>query len=613
MPQITAIYWNVQNFGTLPMYKSGYIPLARLMAEVVDQTQADILFVLEVKLASVATQALQTLHRALCTLPEPRNNWYYDWIMGSLAAGSAPPYATAASLNWDLAHQEGYAVFWNQNIANFRVLAAPPIAFPGVAGPPVANAQSQMVRMVGLPGAAVAPVYGTQVPPPGIGNPGGILTPAGATPYRLPANTTAPVGAAITAPGVGVIVAANGNLGVATNVPAGTMLPAGATIGPGGVQLTAQTNNVNPIVIPGSYQLSDALALPPAGTQLVPPYSMSLVLFGRDTTGGAPGALPSALVGDISGITPAFVPGGPNVWQEVYFPRGSGFPAASHGPRRPAYITIQVNRPGAPAAAQQLIPLIAYHAPASPAAASSGMQRASYSQPVYQAYDPVAGNWIDCAFSVIGGDFNVRTDAIQFAYNAYLNGFAVGGANCLARVYNPPVVPPNGGPATRAANVLNKSTVQLNNPPVFGPAVVNPATNAYRHLAIDNVFYRGFPAVVGLVPPQAPAPVPAAVYDMLPAVSGAAPAGFNVPGVRLFAFTNLNVLNNYFNIALGFAPPPGPLTPRIMNPMNFIGDLVGGAFNPGIGGIGNPGARRAAEFVRLCVSDHQPVLFTMRL
>lgn len=607
MATITVVYWNIQNFGTTPPYKADYAALCSLIASVMDNTQADILCIQELRQSAILTNHLQLLLRELCALPAPRNNWYYDWIKGAIRTDglAVAPYATANDLDWDSAHYEGYAVFWNQNIAKFMMQPSPPITPPG-GGMAVPNTQSEIVRTRGIFvfGVAAVPVFGIALPA------GGIAVPAGPGSYVLPVGTTAPPGAAINngGPGGAVVLAAGGVLAANANIDAGTILPVGTVIGPTGLHLNAQTYNVNPVVVPGNYTLTDTLTLPAAGTVVVPEHSMSLVLTGRDTTNG--GAAPSSLVADISGITAPFNAGGVNNWQYLYFTRGAGQPASLRGCRRPAYVTIDVNSNALGAgAAQRLIPVITYHAPSAAPASSVGMQRASYSQPLYQAYDPGAAAWIDNTFAVLGGDVNAVTDAPAYAYQAFTNGFGAGGAACQIRVYNPAPPPTVANPApTRADNVLNKSTAQINSPPVGGAPIVSGLTNDYRLLAIDNVFYRGFAVA------QAPLPIPAVIYDLLLAVTlGGGP--FNITAPIIQPFRNIPIFNFYWTVFTGAAMLPGPATPNIQNIDSFVVDLnLGNFFGPGL--LIPPAttaARRGAEFIHLCVSDHLPVIFTMNL
>ncbi|HEX7119776.1 MAG TPA: hypothetical protein VF212_13375, partial [Longimicrobiales bacterium] len=131
-------------------------------------------------------------------------------------------------------------------------------------------------------------------------------------------------------------------------------------------------------------------------------------------------------------------------------------------------------------------------------------------------------------------------------------------------------------------------------------------TDNYRHLAIDNVFYRGF------TEEQAPAPAPAEVYDLLAAVSGAAGVAYNLEAERITSFTNLEIFNEHLNVVRGQRNEPGRATPGIRDIGSFVLALDQGIFSEPFADV-DPPARRAAEFVHLCVSDHLPVIFTMNL
>lgn len=593
MPTINVMYWNIQNFGASPPYKASYEPLIGVIATVVALAQVDVLFIQELK-APAVNNVLRLLQMALWALPEPLNNWHYEFIKGSIRNGAVPPYATSNDLDWDAAHYEGYAVFWNQNIAKFRVTPAPPVVPPG-GGVPVANTQSETARMrgdvaFGVP-PVVLPLWGIAVPA------GGLRTPPDPA-YVLPAGTTAPPGAAINNAGGGQVVAAGGMLAAPRRVNSGTVLPQGTRIGPGGVTLTEQTYIRNPVVIPGGYTLTEPFTLPAPGTVLIPEHGLSLVLEGRDTRGSRPD--PATLVGDISRATAHFDPNAPHPWQYLYFPRGAGAPASMKGSRRPAFITIEVNINGAPGPAEQLIPLIVYHAPSAAPASSSGMQRAAYSRPLYQAYDHANNAWINNARAVLGGDMNVVLDSTAYPYDAFTNGFGAGGANCQLRVAKP-AVPPE----TRASNPANQTTVQIIHLRDGAP-IVDANLSAYRRLAIDNVFHRGFAQA------QAPEPAATPVYDLLAAVSNTA-AAFNVPPAQVQWFRNIPVFQANLAVAFGLAPGPPQNTPGILNIWDFLSDLIVGSFTQPPKYGPHPPARRAAEFVHLCVSDHLPVLFTMNL
>lgn len=147
MPVINVVFWNIQNFGTTPAYKANYVPLCQFVAEVARLVQADIICIQELKAGAVAgAQPLYLLHQALCSLPAPGNNWYVDWVKGSIVnAGGAAPWATSGHLDWDAAHHEGYALFWNQNLAKFKMDLAAPLMPP----PPGAGV-AKLSRLVGV-------------------------------------------------------------------------------------------------------------------------------------------------------------------------------------------------------------------------------------------------------------------------------------------------------------------------------------------------------------------------------------------------------------------------------------------------------------------------------
>jgi len=583
VPNLKVLFWNVQNLGNENVCRSRQARLF-FLASVVQAYQADVVCIQELTQGSIANYYLQSLQEILNSLPAPLNNWYYDWIKGALAPGGAHPanypYSQAADLAWDSAHFEGYAVFWNQNIAKLTLKPAPPIQ-PLGAPAAVPSAQSGESRMPSQIGFGMPPVYvpfSVAVPA------GGIVVPGVALPFIIPAGTTVP-GAGPSA----------GPAGAA----AGAVIPAGTTIGPAGVTLAALTNNVYPVVVPGNFVLTDALTLPPAGAIVTPQYALSLVMFGRDSAAAGAGPAPATFVGDISAATANFAPGGgapPFNWIE--FTRGAGHPASRTACRRPVTLTIEVNRPAHAAAADRLVPIIAYHAPSAAPASSAGMQRAAYSREMYQAYDWTAGNWIDCNHALLGSDFNVIVDSVAYAYNAFTGGFGGpggtgGGAACTMAVNNPAV----GG--SRANNPLNKSVVGLTYG-VGGPPVYSAALADFRTLAIDNCFYRGLGG--GVV----------AANTLLLDLLVSSTVGGNLTGPPIVNCLNtLAMVNTTTAVAHGL--PIAPLA-NINSPLTTLFDMQQGQFGalPAFDAQNTP-ARRAAEFVNLFVSDHLPVAIEFNL
>jgi hypothetical protein len=580
MPAIRVMFWNIQNFGEEAGGYRARQSRIHFIARTIGQYGADIVCIQELKANAIANYYLQTLQQELNMLPAPFNNWYYDWIKGSLAAGGGHPanypFNTAADLNWDAGHHEGYAVFWNQNIAKFTVQPAPPIQVPG--GMAVANTQSEDCRMQGRVGFGAPPVW---MPLPGLATPGGVVAP-GAPPYIVPAGTTIP--------GHGVV-------GAATPTAAGTVLPVGTTVGPGGITTSVAVNNVNPVVVPAGYALTDALTLPAVGAVLVPQNALSLAMFGRDSSNPLdPNHTPTTFNGNTAAVTDNFLPGGGNIWNWTYFTQGVGGPATRTGARRPAYLTIKVNRPGFPAAADQLVPIIVYHAPSAAPASNSGMQRSAYIQPMYQAYDSVAGAWVNCNNALNGGDYNVINGDVAYPYQAFTGGFGGGGvgggANCTMAVANPA---PHGG--IMGNNPLNKSIIALTNG-VAGPWRYSANRVDFRSMAIDNIFYRGLGTgmvgggVVG---------AGTLLLDMLTASS----VGGVLTGAAIQNCLNTpNMVNVQTAVYVHHAAAPQP---NMVDSTTTLHDMNAGAFGTQPDYTAqNTGARRAAEFYNLFISDHLP-------
>jgi hypothetical protein len=254
----------------------------------------------------------------------------------------------------------------------------------------------------------------------------------------------------------------------------------------------------------------------------------------------------------------------------------------------------------------------------------------------------------------VGGDFNSKLNAALPHYASYTNAYAGNGAdfnhagNPNIRVNSPalpmpPAFPPYNPPATPAMTPENRSSVQLRYPVIQRPGQPPPTQilsvdkDAYRQSAIDNVFYRG------LTPLQAPRcqfratvagnrfQFEADLYDLVRAVSGSLPPGvagapalappdnFFIDPAVLFAFAHLQAFADYGN-------GDWDAFTQSLDPGQMQLDLLHGSFVTPAGGDPAPGhgpfvplpalatippARRAAEFIKLFVSDHLPVLFRM--
>lgn len=628
---IKIMYWNVEDFGpthTANPRRFPFVPRCNFLAKVIINADIDIFCLIELK--QNADAYLLYLQAALDSTGPA--HWYYDFVPGALSPGAMPPYNTNADVGYTvLARHEGYAVFWRQNIAKFIMQRADPIdpMLVGGMGPMVANTQSFGVRSRGV-GLAM-PIHGI---PLGVdivvpGPPGGL-------PYLISTGTVgAPVGA----------------------VAGGTVLPMGTTIGPGGVALTGAAPNQ--IIIPGNYTLTMPLTLPPPGTVLVPQHVLSLVLTGRQQVAGG------AAAGNFTNFNPA--PGAVNNWPLLRFPDGIGaFYPHPRLVRRPAYCTIKANGVGG----AELIPITMYHTPLQAFAASQGMRRSAYSRSMYQAFDhTIPGAYINNNRAILGGDFNKRLDPMAGHYRAFTDDFGPtpgsgGGADCrsfgpLPPMLNmniranfppgapPPVYPPPPAVLTNANNPMNKSSIALRHNITNGLPVLSMDTDHYRRSPVDNVFYRGF------MPLEAPLHAFSAIYDLMKAITGGGPPGvplhFHIPQHIIQAFQNLLIFMPG-GVAPGGVPAAPAAIPNVLDPGTLLADIMAGGFGqyyipplvvPGGGWIvlspvidppagagpfaGPPlpplpplppplvvtPARRAAEFLRLFVSDHLPVIFNV--
>lgn len=624
MPNIKVVFWNIENFGQNNSRYGNSLRRCNLIAQAIANMDADIIMIQELQSASLAP--LFRIQLALNNLPG--QDWYCDWVKGSLAAGAAAPYATNADTAFTIrGRREGYAVIWRQNIARFIMQIADPVdpATVGMAaGAMVANTQSSSVSArdalldLNTPGA-------------------GITVPAGAGAYSLPAGSTVGAGGIMRG---GAVAVAAGVTGAVNALDAGDILPAGTIIGAGGMTLTALTQGVNPIVIPQGYTLPAAYTLPANGAVVVPQHALSLVLTGRPL---AP-----------NGFT-NFAPGAVPAWGLLNFPDGIGaLYVDPRNTRRPATCTIRVSTGGA--AAAELIPITVYHAPLG-GQAMAGMGRAANVRPLYQAYDHVAGAYINNTRAVIGGDFNQTLSQIAghftvFVYNFddglpvgfnggagcnTVGGIGAGGANNI-RVNTP--FPPGGLPApvypplplvpTAANNPVNKSLITLRQHFIGSPILSNNLSH-FRSSPYDNIFYRGFTVL------QSPSHAFGDLYFLPDAISGAAAPAlpFYIPAALITDFQNLPV----FNPAGGGGPVAPAAIGNVLNPATLLLDIQAGGFGNawtaagGVAatGVANPAAgagpfvgpaplpvivtpqRRAAEFMRLFVTDHLPAILEMNL
>lgn len=638
MPNVKTIYWNIESFGDNITKRGNYVPLYNFIAQVLQNVDADVLCLQEFRGNTAAGR--NRLDGLLLAINNAYNavartcDWYADWVPGGLSYNMfGPAYNPNTVAFSGNGRNEGYAVLWKQNLSKFTMQIAEPIdvqdanppGFAAVAAGTVANTQSNGVRGEDVTG--MAPVIN------GLG--ANFNAPAGMNTFILPAGTNIPAAGILDNMGMAKAGGGAGVLGGALNLDPGDVIPTGTSIGPGGLVVNNALLGQNPIAVPGGFTLTNDLEVPAAGATLIPNHALSLSLTGRQTDMGG-----NALNYDPAGV-------GMNNWELARYPSTAGA-MFWNGGRRPSFCTIRLNS-GA-AVANELVPISMYHTPLSNP--RRGLFQFSFSRPAYEAYDHAAPGYVQNARALMGGDYNLRLDVGDHGYTTFTNGYGAvgaynGGANFQDAMGNQnirvqeaapgaaPAFPPTGMPLTEADNPVNKTTIQLNHPVIAGNRVLSNVQDHFKRLAIDNIFYRGFTAA------QAPrhqfraAPGGGAlqqfnadVYDLMLAVSDAIPAGAVVAPLPAFPanFFIPAAIVQAFNapfVALGVAG-----FASLENGFQMAADLLLGVFQPAAMGdpaaVGGPYAgpggvvtitpeRRAAEFIKLFVSDHLPVIFTMNV
>ncbi|MEW6130183.1 MAG: hypothetical protein AB1757_24315 [Acidobacteriota bacterium] len=332
----------------------------------------------------------------------------------------------------------------------------------------------------------------------------------------------------------------------------------------------------------------------PGGT-----HNISLVLNGRP---------PNPFNGNYGWYTsPVFNPANAYAFGNLDFP----VPKPIHGGdyrldlcRRPAYAVVRlVNTQGTNV--DKLLPMIVFHAPNSPASTRYGVQLCGYTRELYRVLDTTNVNTpTNINQAIVGGDFNINSNDQQNlafdAYTVFTVNFAGSGANC-----NNIWVPYNAPPGNRTAVRLEDRNGVIN---------TNTPTD-YYWLGIDNLFYRNANGNINPVNP--PANYNGPVFNLVAAVMQNGVLADNArkqTTLRLFK----NSINyekqsgNYQytnpangtpcttrNLVNGNYVYSGALIPYLLNYGNFMTDLTNGYFTH---------ARRAAEFIVNCISDHLPVV-----
>lgn len=481
MLNIKVVMWNVEDFGShgaAAQLRYG-LPRTELIARALVKVDADIVLLQEWKGNTPVGLNVRNSLLATLNIANNQHHWYCSSLPGALTVDGGNNLQIDNLGYSQASRNEGYLLFWRQNIAKFIMQSADPIdrwALAGMADNQAqfgVNIQSHLT--IGPNGLAHSVVPNVQ---PGQGN------------YSLPAGST------IANPGItsGPANQIRVPMGVTqNNIPllSGDLIPRETQIGAGGVQI-----NGGQIVIPGGFTLTQDLILPGFGHTLVPQHILGLVLNGRPIQGD--GVIrPFLDEGQIVQILAA----NPQLnaqqyrisqWPFLRFPRGSN--VLTNIARRPATCTIKINIGNVqnPDLGDVLIPITVYHAPASNAASHNGTVRASLSRSLYQAFDHTNNRYVDCVRAIIGGDFNRHLNHTAREFIAYTAPFDHHGANCQIRLNNNPPVPNVHGHAVNNNDPRNKTSIKLNHALVNGLPILSNIPDDFKGPSIDNIFYRGF-------------------------------------------------------------------------------------------------------------------------
>lgn len=290
--------------------------------------------------------------------------------------------------------------------------------------------------------------------------------------------------------------------------------------------------------------------------------------------------LQATVLAPTNGYVPA-TPGNSN-WGPSLYPSAQNTLSAAPrwmGSRRPATCTIQINSGTNP-----LCTISVYHAPSKSPRSYIGTYIAGLAREVYAV--PNGGGGLTALGNTINsGDYNASVNSYWLDYASFYYPFANnsdGGANC-SYVYD------DTNPV--------QTTVQLNtfqNGIFNGPPIAGANDDDYYFSPIDNIFFR----TTGNNQEW--------IYDLI----GAVQAGGSLVGgpIQSYYMYLQGLVANA--TAQGYGLTGGcpndsqgnPLFPNITNWANFVNDVNAGTFTS---------ARRAAEFVRIFLSDHVPLVLEL--
>lgn len=287
--------------------------------------------------------------------------------------------------------------------------------------------------------------------------------------------------------------------------------------------------------------------------------------------------------------------------------------------RRPCCVVLDLIRPGT--RARQLLPIVVHHATNNDRSTPWSVQSAAYSAQLYQVDDTTHGvpTMVDVEQALAAGDFNIDrndiTNADVGAYDYFTNGFTAGGANHGGADLPTTWVDSANAPDNHTAVRLSR----WHGPDQPPEPIIAANVDAYRWLAIDNLFIRDLATV------NPPAPYHGPVYNVL---SGLQAGGFLVDTpakqavIQSFRAAVLAALGpphpggggtNYPYIGPANTPCrtrkrkgdgtysfSSPVISNLMNYTEYMADLQLGHFTS---------ARRAAEFYVNSISDHLPLVY----
>lgn len=311
MPNINVVYWNLEEFGADPNPSKINVPYkdrCRFIAYAALNMEADIICVTEL-MGNIAQyeSKLRTLQSQLNLIFDkndgPQGNWYFDYIPSALkddtnitrdANGYYDSETATFASNSDLEFSgingryankaEGYAVFWNQNVAKFSMSMPPKLRSMNLVTRELGSEWTDNEQSFGVWGYQKKSTKKAMQGDPILDNvdyDGNLLRIA----CTLPKGTIFPSDAGLkddnqqTLEDAGSITTAEIDLKSSYTIPKGTI------IGKEGVRynyMDAEFVERVAILIPGLYRLTENYTLPDNGT-FIPKHCLSLVMEGRET------------------------------------------------------------------------------------------------------------------------------------------------------------------------------------------------------------------------------------------------------------------------------------------------------------------------------------------